>query len=205
MTRLADESSTWPGRTISEVKPGSFIYEIENALAPAQCVSIIARFEANPGQHYEGRIGPAAAAHDTIKRSTDLRLSGREDWKDIDELLLNSLGEALGILSRIHPFFASNAFKDMGYNVQRTASGEYYRWHVDSGPGSFSQRQLVAIWYLNDVPGPGGETEFYFQDIRVHPAQGKLLLFPPCWTHVHRGVTVESGVKYIATTWVCFA
>jgi hypothetical protein len=37
------------------------------------------------------------------------------------------------------------------------------------------------------------------------PAQGKLILFPPFWTHVHRGVTLARGVKYIATTWICFA
>jgi len=39
----------------------------------------------------------------------------------------------------------------------------------------------------------------------IRPAQGKLVLFPPFWTHVHRGVTLREGVKYIATTWVCFA
>jgi len=33
----------------------------------------------------------------------------------------------------------------------------------------------------------------------------KVILFPPFWTHVHRGVTLEKGVKYIATTWICFA
>ena len=49
------------------------------------------------------------------------------------------------------------------------------------------------------------ETEFPLQEVLVRPAQGKLVLFPPFWTHVHRGVTLQSGVKYIATTWVCFA
>ena len=27
---------------------------------------------------------------------------------------------------------------------------------------SSANAQLVAIWYLNDVDGPGGETEFFF-------------------------------------------
>ena len=103
------------------------------------------------------------------------------------------------------PFFAANKFKDIGYNLQRTLPGEYYHWHVDAGPGEFSARQMVAIWYLNDVPGPGGETEFPLQGVLIRPAQGKLVLFPPFWTHVHRGVTLQAGVKYIATTWVCFA
>ena len=73
------------------------------------------------------------------------------------------------------------------------------------GRGEFSQRQLVAIWYLNDVRGPGGETEFALQDVKVTPQAGKLVLFPPFWTHIHRAVEVQSTVKYIATTWICFA
>ena len=107
--------------------------------------------------------------------------------------------------ARQFPFFAANAFKDIGSNLQRTLPREYYHWHVDAGLGAFSERQLVAIWYLNDVPGPGGETEFPLQGVVIRPAQGKLVLFPPFWTHVHRGATLEKGVKYIATTWICFA
>lgn len=188
-----------------EVRPGSFIYQQPLALRAADCEDMIERFEAHPEHQNSGRIGPHESEQKSIKRSTDLRISGRHDWRDVDEILLASLGSGLSLLAGIHPFFASNAFKDIGYNLQRTRSGEYYEWHVDSGPGVFSQRQLVAIWYLNNVAGPGGETEFYFQDIRVTPEQGKLLIFPPFWTHVHRGVKLTEGVKYIATTWVCFS
>jgi hypothetical protein len=138
-----------------------------------------------------------------VKRSTDLRVSGRDDWKDVDAWLFESLTAALTAMTREHPFFAANPFRDMGYHLQRTRPGEYYHWHVDSGPGVLSQRQLVAIWYLNELAA-GGETEFHFQQVRVRPECGKLLLFPPFWTHVHRGVEVTEGVKYIATTWVCF-
>ena len=76
---------------------------------------------------------------------------------------------------------------------------------MDSGPGEFMNRQLVAIWYLNNVDGAGGETEFPLQEIKLRPEEGKLVLLPPFWTHLHRAVTVEAGVKYIATTWICFA
>jgi len=47
--------------------------------------------------------------------------------------------------------------------------------------------------------------EFLFQEVTVQPEQGKLVLFPPFWTHEHRGQVLEQGVKYIATTWVVFA
>jgi len=196
---------TFSGASIREVKPLSFIYRVEHALAADVCVEAIRRFEASTDQQVAGRIGQAAEAVPEIKRSTDLRISGREDWRDIDRALSQQLVTTFNLFASELPFFAANAFKDIGYNLQRTVPGEYYHWHVDAGPGAFSDRQLVAIWYLNDVPGPGGETEFPLQGVSIRPAQGTLLLFPPFWTHVHRGVTLQAGVKYIATTWICFA
>jgi len=193
------------GGPIREVKPLSFIYEVAQALPADVCGEAIRRFEARPDQQAPGRIGQDGQAAPEVKRSTDLRISGRDDWRDIDEALSRQLVSMFNSFARELPFFAANSFKDLGYNLQRTLPGEYYHWHVDSGPGPFSDRQLVAIWYLNDVPGPGGETEFPLQQVSIRPEQGKLLLFPPFWTHVHRGVTLQQGVKYIATTWICFA
>jgi hypothetical protein len=190
---------------IREVKPSSFIYEVAQALPADVCQEAIRRFEAHPDQQYPGRIGQVQAEALEVKRSTDLRISGRDDWRDIDRTLSQQLLETFNEFAREFPFFAANSFKDLGYNLQRTSPGEFYHWHVDAGPGVFSHRQLVAIWYLNDVAGPGGETEFPLQAVTIRPEQGKLILFPPFWTHVHRGVTLERGVKYIATTWICFA
>ena len=41
--------------------------------------------------------------------------------------------------------------------------------------------------------------------ILVKSAADKLVLFPPFWMHPHRAVTVEQGVKHVATSWFCFA
>ena len=190
---------------LRETRPGSFIYELAGALPGDVCREAIRRFEANPGQQYPGRIGQGAQPAPDVKRSTDLAISGHEDWRDIDQALSRQLAATFRAFAGEFPFFAANAFKDTGYNLQRTLPGEYYHWHVDAGPGAFADRQLVAIWYLNDVAGPGGETEFPLQGVAVRPEEGKLVLFPPFWTHVHRGVTLEQGVKYIATTWICYA
>ena len=185
-----------------EIKPGSFVYRLDQALDPEVCRDIIDRFEANPEQQYPGRIGQDGEMEQSIKQSTDLRVSGRKDWKDIDEILRKSLSLGLSLVAGLHPFFAHNRLRDTGYNLQRTGPGEFYHWHVDGGPGEFSKRQMVAIWYLNDCPPPGGETEFFFQSLSIAPDMGTLILFPPFWTHLHRGNTVVSGTKYIATTWV---
>lgn len=189
---------------IKEVKPLSFIFEIENALTPDICQNIIQRFEAHPEHQYQGRIGQQANQDQSIKKTTDLACSAHPEWKDVDQILFRSLALALRELTPRFPFF-TGPFKDIGYNIQRYQAGEYYHWHIDGGSHQFADRQLVAIWYLNDVTGPGGATEFHFQDVRITPTQGKLVLFPPFWTHEHRAETVEKGLKYIATTWIVFA
>lgn len=189
---------------IVELAPNSFVFARENALPPTLCAEMIQRFEANPEQQYPGRIGQQVTEDDSIKRSTDLVVSGKSEWKDIDQALFGSLAETMRGFRETYPFF-KGPFKDMGYGIQRTDPGEFYHWHIDGGSHQFADRQLVAIWYLNDVPGPGGETEFLRQGIKVRPQTGKMLLFPPFWTHEHRGATLKQGVKYIATTWVIFA
>ena len=193
-----------PLKTIREVKPNTFIFEQPHALSPELCADMIARFEAHEDEQYQGRIGQTISKERTIKKTTDLVVSGKEHWKDIDSALFTSLGKAILEFRETFPYF-KGPFKDMGYNLQRYQPDEFYHWHIDGGSHEFSQRQLVALWYLNDVPGPGGETEFLYQDIKINPEAGKLVLFPPFWTHEHRACTMEKGVKYIATTWVVFA
>ncbi len=191
-------------RTIFEVKPGSFVFEQRNALGADICAELIDRFERNPDDQYPGRIGQTMQLDDSIKRSTDLVISGKAHWKDLDRELFRSLNRALSEFKQYYPFFAG-PFKDNGYALQRTDAGEFYHWHIDGGSHDFAMRQLVAIWYLNTVDGEGGQTEFKYQDIAIRPEAGKLALFPPFWTHLHRGKRLDAGRKYIATTWVVFA
>lgn len=198
------EKNITPLSTIREVKPGSFIYEKKDSIPAEACAEIIRRFETMKDDQYEGRIGQTAGKDQGIKKTTDLVVSGKEHWQDVDKGLFYSLGVALKEFRETFPYF-KGPFKDMGYNLQRYNPGEYYHWHIDGGSHDFSQRQLVALWYLNDVPSPSGETEFLYQDVQITPEAGKLVLFPPFWTHEHRAATVQSGVKYIATTWIVFA
>ena len=190
--------------TIVEVKPGSFIFEQRDALPADICSEMIARFERHQDEQYPGRIGQDAGFDDSIKRSTDLVLSGKPHWKDLDRELFRSLSAALAEFKQSWPFF-DGPFKDMGYAIQRTDAGEFYHWHIDGGSHQFADRQLVAIWYLNTLVDQGGTTDFANQQVSIEAETGKLLLFPPFWTHLHRGATLLSGRKYIATTWVVFA
>ena len=190
-------------KRLIEVKPNSFIFEFSNSISSEDCLDIINRFEDSEEDQYQGRVGQTFEENLDIKKSTDMVVSGKENWKDVDDLLFTSLAKALSGVKKQFDFF-TGPFKDIGYAVQRTKPGEFFHWHIDSGSHQFSDRQMVAIWYLNDVIGPGGETKFLHQNVKIKPEAGKLILFPPFWTHEHRGVTLKKDIKYIATTWIVF-
>lgn len=201
---MESTSNQVPLRTLTEVTPNSFIFEKQLALSAVACDDMVQRFEAHEEEQYEGRVGQMASKDRGIKKTMDLVVSGKPHWKDVDRLLFNSVAEAMLEFRKTYTYF-KGPFKDIGYQLQRYRPGEHYHWHIDGGSHDFSQRQLVALWYLNDVPGPGGETEFLFQDVSIRPEKGKLVIFPPFWTHEHRAATLNEGVKYIATTWIVFA
>ncbi len=201
---VATERLLTPLVSLREVKPLSLIFERPLALSPGFCDAVCARFEAQPHRQYAGRVGQLRTADPSVKRTTDLVVSNKPDWQDVDQEFFRSLAAAIKEFRGTFPYF-KGPFKDEGYQVQRYLPGEYFHWHVDGGSHELSRRQLVALWYLNDCPGPGGETEFFYQQVSVRPERGKLVLFPPFWTHEHRAAVVRTGVKYIATTWVVFA
>jgi len=85
--------------------------------------------------------------------------------------------------------------------IQKTLPGEgYHVWHSETSSTSF-YRACVWTMYLNDVE-EGGETEFLFQHKRVNAKQGRLVIWPATYTHVHRGNPPMKGIKYIATGWI---
>lgn len=193
-----------PSYQLTELADNSFIYAIPDALPGFLCDDMVQRFEAAQDEQHPGRIGQQGQTQASVKKTTDLIVSGKPQWQDVDNNLHRSLGLAMRALRERFPFF-QGPFKDTGYGIQRYRPGEYYHWHIDGGSHDFANRQMVALWYLNDVQGPGGETEFKTQAIKVQPERGKLLLFPPFWTHEHRACELQRGVKYIATSWIQFA
>lgn len=100
-------------------------------------------------------------------------------------------------------------FRPGDINIQRYLAdvGGYPYWHSEISPrvGDADRLHRVLLWtlYLNDGFG-GGETEFHFQDRRIAPKTGSLLIAPAGFTHTHRGNRPSGGDKYIATSWILF-
>ena len=90
------------------------------------------------------------------------------------------------------------------FNIQHYAPNEgFFNWHCERSYYQSHQRALVFMTYLNDVED-GGETEFYYQQLKIKPVKGKMVIWPPDFTHLHRGITSPTQEKYIATGWMNF-
>jgi prolyl 4-hydroxylase len=65
-----------------------------------------------------------------------------------------------------------------------------------------SEKRFVAfILYLNDVE-EGGETHLPKQEIMISPRAGRMLMFPPFWTHPHAELKPVKEPKYIMMSYL---
>lgn len=78
--------------------------------------------------------------------------------------------------------------------------GGFHTWHFENASFHSAARRVVVQLYLNTVED-GGETEFLYQGKRIKAEQGKLLIWPAGFTHVHRGNPPLKESKYILTSW----
>ena len=75
--------------------------------------------------------------------------------------------------------------------------------HVDVTNVLDECRYLSFMWYLNDVID-GGETEFTELDFKIQPKAGALIMFPPIWMFPHKGHLLNSGKKYLLSTYLLY-
>lgn len=100
-------------------------------------------------------------------------------------------------------------FRPGSINLQRYTAGRggYPYWHCELYPrdahAETLHRHLLWTVYLNDGFDEG-ETEFLYQQRKVSPRTGSLLIAPAAFTHTHRGNRPQGGDKFIATSWVLF-
>lgn len=180
----------------------------ENAFSKEFCETVMAKMDIAIKQGF-GASRKETGCHsklmqDDIQLHYPARLMSNHMFSDEDHIIFNNTfwgncfqpyADEFDILHREEVFIYGN-------KLQRIDVGQgYHAWHHETGPKSFSARVLAYIVYLNDVE-EGGETEFLYQQFRLKPKQGTLVLFPAGFTHTHRGNPPLSNCKYIMTGWV---
>ena len=92
-----------------------------------------------------------------------------------------------------------------GFNIQHyPPEWGFPKWHNERSMQLTHQRALVFMTYLNDVEDGGG-TDFKYQNTRFQAKKGTTLIWPPDFTHTHRGQISPTEEKYITTGWLIHA
>jgi hypothetical protein len=176
---------------------GGWFLENENL-----CDRIIETFENNKHLSFEGCFGPESVINYKVKKDKELYLNIDENiYKEYSIELQKVCDEY------IKKYYYSNnnsAWRIIDViKIQKYEPHEgYYAWHCERGckQGLMGSRHLTFLTYLNDVKDEG-ETEFFYQNIKVKPKKGLTLIWPTDWTHTHRGLTSRTENKYIVTGW----
>jgi hypothetical protein len=125
------------------------------------------------------------------------------------EPLLIDAERVAGMNDELLTGLIAKVFRPGGINLQKYLAGQggYPYWHSEQYPKHDRGEALhrVVLWslYLNDG-FTEGETEFLYQQRKIRPRTGSLLIAPAAFTHTHRGNRPQGGDKYIATSWVMF-
>lgn len=143
----------------------------------------------------------------TVKMSVDVPVSINSDNQVVDRYLKELEKVCNNYIERYKLCDDYSSWRIVeDFNIQHYKPNEaYFGWHTERTSGSepYSKRHLAFMTYLNDVDDKG-ETEFYYQKLKVKPKKGLTLIWPVDWTHTHRGVTSKTQDKYIITGWYSF-
>jgi hypothetical protein len=155
-----------------------------------------------------------------FERSKDVWVRRDDKFKTFNEINFGQYPifaeEQNTILSKVQPyvkkyceqwdikFFPEQiGFEQVRMKKYEVGGKEEFRHHVDVGDYASARRFLVMFFYLNNV-AEGGETAFIGinDDQMVQPKTGRLLMFPPMWTHPHAGLPPITNPKYIVGTYL---
>lgn len=177
----------------------NYVKTYENVLPPGYCEHIIDKFE----EDKEFQVETVLQGHRSF---TEININQHESWKDVENLLLNLVQQNLKNYMEdncIDPMAWPLKFGYEQFRMKRYLPNDKdeIQFHVDVQDHASARRFLVFFFYLNDV-AEGGETAFTFNrqsnpHLQVKPEAGKLLVFPPLWTHPHIAKRPISGPKYI--------
>ena len=178
----------------------SYVRTYDNVLPKVFCDSTIKKFEKHTAQQKETYL-------EGHRSFTEINLNENiVIWKkEIDYLIdtmqtsLKQYKEDVGIDSMSWP--QKHGYEQLRMKRYLPNDKDEFKFHVDVQDYASARRFLVYFWYLNDVE-EGGETAFQLNQrqpvkLKVKPQAGKLLMFPPLWTHPHVAFKPVGEPKYI--------
>lgn len=187
--------------------------ELPSVLDGNICDSFVDLFEKRTDLHVKGQIssGINTDKKDDTEITIDNFLFSDNEWKKPLKKLVSSLDFSINKYINLHSLEKQIGIDAIAKwqsepkaNIQKFLPGQGYKsWHCEIGDKQASNRVLVWMVYLNTISDKGG-TEFYFQNKITKAEQGKIVIWPPYWTHFHRSQVSFTETKYIITGWFEF-
>ena len=176
----------------------SFIEVYDKALTEKECQIIIDTFEKS-----EYCLGYTCGGYRPEHKKCMQMVYSFPKINPVSNILRPSL---IGCLDRYYKKYSSlndlsyfNMYDD--YNIQKYEGEEdgYKAWHCEHGSTDVMSKRILAwMFYLNDAKS-GTEFKYYST---INAKRGRCVIWPAGFTHTHRGVIPNKGLKYIATGWV---
>ena len=183
---------------IAERKTESCVRYYDRVVSKEWCNKVIDLFEQSKKDTFDNNR----------KSFTELNIEGKEEFKDIKETYIRVLRQNLQHFMKEvnienHHFPPIIDMENIRIKKYTDNGKDVFKNHVDvlRSQGPSSKRFLVFIMYLSDVE-EGGETSIPRYNIKCKPKAGRLLMFPPFWTHPHQGEKVIKGTKYQIMTYL---
>lgn len=183
---------------IADRKTESCVREYDRVVSKEWCNKVIDLFEQSKTNTFD----------DERKSFTELDIEGKEEFKDIKETYIRVLKQNLQHFMKevnIEKHHLPPLIDMENIRIKKYVANDkdVFKDHVDvlRSQGPSAKRFLVFIMYLSDVE-EGGETSIPRYKIKCKPKAGKLLMFPPFWTHPHQGEKVIKGTKYQIMTYL---
>lgn len=198
-------------RKLKRKKAETYIREYLNILSKEECERIIKFFEESPDK----KAGTVTSPDDSssLIESPDIKVT-----IDVNTIYKNAELDKL-IYDRISVVWADymqyfsgygfmeayfHGLNDSGYQIQKSLKNiGKFNWHQDCALDISKPdlRHFSIIIYLNDV-AKGGETEYFYQNRKIKPQTGKIIIVPAYPPWAHRGCVPISNDKYIINTFM---
>jgi len=177
-----------------------YIEEYNNTLSKTECNRIISYFESQPQI-----LGITYRGYDVNKKKCLQLLDTKfSDNTAVSNILFSKLWNCLKKYNEKYQELSLAYWWKVQdeYTIQKYSKEDdgFKIWHCEHGTGSASSRILAWMFYLNSAKSG---TEF-FRYPTIKPKMGKCVIWPSSWTHMHKGVTPNDGLKYIVTGWVSY-
>lgn len=193
------------------------ILVMDDFIDPEFCDALVAMYEAETDMQYRARVADHAGDDTEVVKLTKIYVDSLgEQYEKVKEYMeyimhvsyktyrdsLRFPIQALGLPEHDYKVELPTIKKYVAGSDEHIGphSDTYMRGWEPTGTKKayIGDRVINILFYLADVE-VGGETKFFFDDLTVSvpPRKGRIVIFPPLWTHIHAGEAPVSSDKYI--------